>query len=192
MVPPSARPEELLRQLGEGDAKAASDLLPLVYDDLRAAAAAMLRQERPGHTLQPTALVHEAFLRLAGASEPGWTSRAHFRAIAAKVMRQILVDHARRRGAAKHGGDMQRVTLDGSAPGGPAGLPGELDVLDLHEALEKLARLSPRQAQVVELRVIGGLTVAEAAHVLGVGTTTVDDDWAIARAWLARELRPAP
>jgi RNA polymerase sigma factor (TIGR02999 family) len=187
--PPSA--EDLVRRLGEGEPQAAADLLPLVYDDLRAAAGAMLRQERPGHTLQPTALVHEAFMRLAGSSEPAWTSRAHFRAIAAKVMRQILMDHARRRDAVKHGGDMRRVTLTGAAEN-EAGLgAGDVDVLDLHAALEKLATLSARQAQVVEMRIFGGLTVNEVAHVLGVGTTTVDDDWAIARAWLARELRPA-
>lgn len=180
--------EELIRQLGDGESRAAEDLLPLVYDDLRAAAAAMLRQERPGHTLQPTALVHEAFLRLAGTSQPAWTSRAHFRAIAARVMRQVLVDHARRRDAARHGGDVRRVTLDGVADASPIAL-GEVDVLDLHAALDKLGALSSRQARVVEMRVFGGLTVSEAAHVLGVGTTTVDDDWAIARAWLARELR---
>lgn len=188
MTSDSPASEDLIRRLGDGESAAAADLLPLVYDDLRAAAAAMLRQERPGHTLQPTALVHEAFLRLAGSSEPAWTSRAHFRAIAAKVMRQILVDHARRRDAVKHGGDIRRVTLDGAAEA-QAFVSGDVDVLDLHAALDKLSTLSPRQARVVEMRVFGGLTVSEAAHVLGVGTTTVDDDWAIARAWLARELR---
>lgn len=188
MTSDSHASEDLIRRLGDGEPAAAADLLPLVYDDLRAAAAAMLRQERPGHTLQPTALVHEAFMRLAGSSEPAWTSRAHFRAIAAKVMRQILVDHARRRDAVKHGGDIRRVTLDGAAEA-QALVSGDVDVLDLHAALDKLSTLSPRQARVVEMRVFGGLTVSEAAHVLGVGTTTVDDDWAIARAWLARELR---
>jgi len=178
--------EGTLERLERGDALAAEALFPHVYADLRAAAAALLRQERPGHTLQPTALVHEAYMRLAGGTRIAWTSQAHFKAIAARAMRQILVDHARRRDAQRHGGDMRRVTLDGELSAAQA--DGETDLLDLHDALARLGEVSPRQARVVEMRVFGGLTVSETAHVLSVGTTTVDDDWATARAWLARAI----
>lgn len=178
--------QDTLDRIEAGDALAAEALFPLVYADLRAAAAALLRQERPGHTLQPTGLVHEAFLRLAGGTRVAWTSQAHFRAVAARAMRQVLVDHARRRDAFKHGGELDRVTWDGDMDARAPGLDAE--VLDLHDALERLAMLSPRQARVVELRIFGGLTVQEVAHVLDVGTTTVDDDWAMARAWLSGEL----
>jgi RNA polymerase sigma factor (TIGR02999 family) len=147
-----------------------------------------MRRERPNHTLQPTALVGEAFLRLVDQTRIDWQDRAHFLGIAARVMRQVLVDHARERGAAKRGGDVQRVTLDDYA--GQEN-PAPLDVLILNDALDRLAAIDPRGARVVELRVFGGLTVEEVAALLDVSKRTVDNDWSVARMWLARELRDA-
>ena len=185
--PPDA--SELLDQASAGDEGAADRLLVLVYDQLRGLAASYLRAERPGHTLQPTALVHEAFLRLHAGRPVRYESRTHFFAVAARAMRNVLVDHARRRAAAKRGGDAERVTLDdGLELGGPAGAQ-PIDLLALEEAMERLEQLDARQARVVELRFFGGLTIDEAARVLGVSTDTVEDDWAMARAWLARTLR---
>jgi RNA polymerase sigma factor (TIGR02999 family) len=186
----SAGPEpvtELLARIDGGDAGAADRLMPLVYDQLRALAAGYFGRQPPGHTLQPTALVHEAFLRLARGQPIRWTGRAHFLAVAARAMRQILINHARDKGAAKRGGGWRRITLDEAAtpPDRPA---PEVDLLVLDEAMERLAGLSPRQAQVVELRYFGGLTIDETAHVMDLGTTTVEDDWHYARAWLRREL----
>jgi RNA polymerase sigma factor (TIGR02999 family) len=183
-------PSEVTRLLersarGEGEAGASRRLFELVYDELRRLAGSLMRRERGGHTLQPTALVHEAFLRLVGAPNIAWQDRAHFMGIAARAMRQILVDHARRHAAEKRGGGLQRVTLTDAE----AVVPGdEIEVLDLHEALERFAALDPRAARVVELRVFGGLSVPEAAHVLEVSPRTVDGDWAVARMWLTREL----
>ena len=179
---------QVLEALAGGDAGAADRLLPLVYDELRALAASYFARQAVGHTLQPTALVHEAYLKLAGGGNAQWESRAHFFAVAARAMRQILMNHARDKAAAKRGGGRQRITLDeGVTPAGNG--DRELDLLALDDALSQLSRLSERQATVVELRFFGGLTIAEAAHVLGVGTTTVEDDWHLARAWLGRELR---
>lgn len=173
---------------GEDTDAAAAALLPVVYDQLRALAASYFARQPVGHTLQPTALVHEAYLKLAG-GEGQWENRAHFMAVAAKAMRQILMNHARGKATAKRGGGRQRITLDeGVTPAGNG--DRELDLLALDDALGKLSRLSERQATVVELRFFGGLSIAEAAHVLGVGTTTVEDDWHLARAWLGRELTP--
>lgn len=163
--------------------------LPVIYDELRAIAAAYLRLERPGHTLQPTALVHEAYGRLADHASPPWTDAAHFRAIAARVMRQVLVDSARRHGAAKRGAGMDRVTLSGAQL--PAPDTG-IDVLELDELLGELSRLHERKARVVELLFFGGLTHAEAAGVIGVSRKTVESDWYTARAWLGRRLKDAP
>jgi RNA polymerase sigma-70 factor (ECF subfamily) len=182
-------PSEVTRLLekGRADESALERLLPHVYDELRDLAAAHLRGERGHHTLQPTALVHEAFVRLAADPAADWRGRAHFHAIAARAMRQVLVDHARRRKAAKRGGGAEREPLtlhDGLAD---AGAP-ELDVLDLHAALEDLARLQERKARVVELRFFGGLTFEETGHVLGISPRTVEADWYLARAWLRREL----
>jgi len=179
----------ILGELNAGDGSAAQRLLPLVCDELRALAGSYFRQQPSGHTLQPTAIVHEAYLKLAGGENVQWESRAHFMAVAAKAMRHILMNHARDKAAAKRGGGRQRITLDeGVTPAGNG--DRELDLLALDDALGKLSRLSERQATVVELRFFGGLTIVEAAHVLGVGTTTVEDDWHLAKAWLGRELRP--
>jgi RNA polymerase sigma-70 factor (ECF subfamily) len=181
---------ELLAQAGAGDSTAASRLMTLVYEELRGVAGGYLRGQRAGHTLQPTALVHEAFLKLTDKTNPRWNDRAHFFALAARAMRQILIDHARGKDAAKRGGGggegaWRRVTLDVAvAPSGHT----DIDVLALDESLETLARLDPRQAQIVEMRFFGGLTVQEAADVLGVSVPTVELDWRMARAWLSRRL----
>ena len=161
--------------------------MPLVYDELRRLAASYLRRERPGQTLQATALVNEAYIRLIGEKAQNWQNRTHFLAIAALSMRQILVQRARARNAAKRGGDPQRITLDEQLlPASAQG--GELDLLALDEALDKLARLDERQAKIVELRYFGGLSVEEAAEALGISPATVKRDWTLARAWLKKEL----
>ncbi len=161
-------------------------LMALVYDELRVLASEYMRRERPGHTLQPTALVNEAFLRLARLDRMKWKDKAHFQAAAAGVIRRVLVDHARARNAAKRGGGRGRVTLSGLE-----GVPGAstMDLLALDEALARLAKLDARKARIVELRFFGGLTIEQTARSLGVGTTAVEDDWAFARPWLRRELR---
>lgn len=158
----------------------------MVYDELRRLADALLRRERPGHSLQPTLLVHDAWLRLANVRDLDWQDRSHFFAIAARAMRQLLVDHARRRLAQRRGGgEWTRVSL---SEADAAGVPDEVEVLALHDALEKLAVHDPRGARVVEMRVFAGLRVEEVAQVLGVSPRTVDGDWAMARLWLKREL----
>jgi RNA polymerase sigma factor (TIGR02999 family) len=168
-------------------ADALQQVLELLYPELRRLAARLMRRERPGHTLQPTALVHEAFLELVDETAIDWESRAHFMGVAARVMRRLLVDHARRHGARKRGGGLRQVTLDEALDMGAR--ERALDVLQLHDALERLAALDARGAQVVEMRVFGGLTAEEAAAALGVSKRTVDSDWSVARMWLARELR---
>jgi RNA polymerase sigma factor (TIGR02999 family) len=179
-----------LQRASQGDAKALDQVFPLVYAELRRQAAGFLRGERVGHTLQATALAHEAYLRLAGAREVPWQNRAHFMAVAARAMRGILVDHARRRNAQKRGGGAARVVLD-DAVGVEGGPPVAFD--DLDRALVDLARFSERQAQVVELRYFGGLSIEETGEVLGISPGTVKRDWVMARAWLYRELAgPAP
>ena len=173
-----------------GDPTALDDLLPRVYDELRALADAYMRRERAGHTLQPTALVHEAFLRLLRLPPGSVQNRIHFFALAAQAMRRILADHARRHRAAKRGGGAVRVPLElveGGAPATPAGDDVAAD--DLDAALEDLAKLDERQARVVELRFFGGLSIEETAEVLAVSPATVKRDWLVARAWLLRELR---
>jgi RNA polymerase sigma-70 factor (ECF subfamily) len=185
------RATAIVASLGGGTPGAppsAEALLPLVYDDLRRRAAAYLRRERAGHTLQPTALVHEAYLKLVDQSRVNWRGRTHFFAVGAKVMRRLLIDHARQRGRAKRAGGLQRVTLTDwrAAPEEPA-LDADA-LLGLDRALEALARLDARQAGIVELRFFAGLTVAEVAKFLDVSTRTVEDDWHHARAWLRREL----
>lgn len=174
-----------LRRAAEGDPGALDRLFPLVYRELRERAASYLRGERAGHTLQPTALAHEAYLRLAGRRDYPWQSRAHFMAVAARAMRLILVDHARRKRARKRGGGDTPVEFDTGVVLA-AGATIEFD--DLDRALIDLARLSERQAQVVELRYFGGLSIDETGEVLGVSPMTVKRDWATARAWLYREL----
>jgi RNA polymerase sigma-70 factor, ECF subfamily len=168
-------------------------LLPDAYQELRKLAAAYLRRERPGQTLQPTALVHEAYLRLARDKPGRWQNRAHFCAIAANAMRQILVERARARGALKRGGGQPRVTfVDGGVDGIGAAAGGDgpapIDLLALDQALTRLAELDPRQARIVELRYFGGLSLEETADALDVAPATVKRDWSVARAFLAREL----
>lgn len=167
------------------DNAAADRLLPQVYDQLRALAQKHMLSERPGHTLQATAVVHEAYVRLTDQTRALWRDRHHFFAVAAIMIRRVLVDHARARHAAKRGGDRTALTLSDNLDwsGGR-----QIDLLDLEDALRRLAELDPRQARVVELRFFSGLTISEAAEVLGVSTTTVENDWAVARAWLRRAL----
>jgi RNA polymerase sigma factor (TIGR02999 family) len=163
--------------------------MPLVYDELRRLAAHYLRRERPGQTLQATALVHEAFVRLSEEHGRPWRNRTHFLAIAALSMRQILVERARARNAEKRGGGAERITLEESLLPDRAGDdPGGVDVLALDEALTRLAALDPAHAKVVELRYFGGLTVEETAEAMEISPATVKRHWAIARAWLRREL----
>jgi RNA polymerase sigma factor (TIGR02999 family) len=177
-----------LSQTGKPGAATPEALLPLVYDELRVLARKYLSRERPGHTLQATALVHEAYLRLVDQTRVDWQGRTHFFAVGARVMRNLLIDHARARGRVKRGGEWKRVTLaERLTPNGR----GEYDpeqLLALDESLERLAQLDERQAKVVELRFFGGLTVPEVAHLLGVSQRTVEGDWTHARAWLKREL----
>jgi RNA polymerase sigma-70 factor (ECF subfamily) len=177
----------LSRRSAEG-AKAEA-LMPQVYDELRRLAANYLRHERPGQTLQATALVHEAFLRLSKEKNQPWKNRTHFLAIAALSMRQILVQRARARHAEKRGGGAEKITLDESVIAGHApSSPGGVDVLALDAALEKLAALDPQQAKIVELRYFGGLTVEEVAEALEISPATVKRHWTVARAWLHKEL----
>lgn len=167
------------------DSDAADKLYRAIHHELRGLAAGLMRRERPGHTLQPTALVHEAFLRLVGATRLDYEDRAHFFGIAARAMRQVLVDHARARRAEKRGGDVERVTLDDQLDAiDDAGL----DVFELNDALERLAREDERCAQVVELRFFGGLTEEEVAQVLGVSRRSVQREWWVAKLWLKRAL----
>jgi RNA polymerase sigma factor (TIGR02999 family) len=167
------------------DRQSLDSLLPDVYQELRRLAATYIRRERPGQTLQPTALVHEAYLRLMKDRPDRWQNRAHFCAIAAHSMRQILIERARARGAQKRGGAQPRVTFDEALV---AGGGQSFDLLALEEALQRLARLDPEQARLVELRFFGGLTVEETAEAMSISPATVKRHWAVARAWLAREL----
>ncbi|HEY2945724.1 MAG TPA: sigma-70 family RNA polymerase sigma factor [Vicinamibacteria bacterium] len=175
----------LLQAWGDGDLAARDRLFPLIYAELRRRAAHYLRRERPGHTLQPTALVHEAYLRLAGPSRMTWTGRAHFLAVASQAMRRVLVDHARSKRAGKRWGHRVQVTLE---EGAAASQPREVDLILLDESLDDLAALAPDQARLVELRYFGGLTTDEAAAVLGVSHATVERRWNLARAWLFRRV----
>jgi RNA polymerase sigma-70 factor (ECF subfamily) len=187
------QPSELLTKARTGDEKAVSQLMPLVYDELRRLAAAYLRRERPGQTLQATALVHEAYVRLIGERAQNWQNRTHFLAIAALSMRQILVQRARRRKAAKRGGDPERITLDEHLLGDRApGATGGVDLVALDDALERLAAENERQARIVEMRYFGGLSVEECAEALGISPATVKRDWTVARAWLKRALESLP
>ncbi len=175
----------LLRNLDLGDCAQAEELLALVYEELRHLAARHMQRELAAHTLQPTALVHEAYLRLVGDRDLRWANRAHFFGIAARAMRQVLVDHARRRHAAKRGGDLQRVTLQPDLVGDER---GDCGILELHEALGRLAAMDDGLARLVEVRFFAGLTLDEAAAVLGVSRRKVAKDWSVARLWLSREL----
>ena len=175
----------LLKDWSGGDRQALERLIPLVYGELRKLAASYLRTERPDHTLQPTALVHEAFLRLVDQRSVDWASRAHFFGIAAQMMRRILVDHARKRHAAKRDATSYRV--DTAIPGEPE-LDSGPELLALDRALGGLEKMDPRQARIVELRFFAGLTVEETAVVAGISTATVKREWRTARAWLKREI----
>jgi RNA polymerase sigma factor (TIGR02999 family) len=182
-------PKDLLERATSGDDKAVAKLMPLVYDELRRLAASYLRRERPGQTLQATALVHEAYVRLIGEKAQNWQNRTHFLAIAALSMRQILVQRARSRKAAKRGGDPERIELNEQLLAAPdVGGTDEIDLVALDAALTRLATLDERQAKVVELRYFGGLGVEETAEALGISPATVKRDWTLARAWLKREL----
>ena len=180
---------QLLRAWSEGDEEALNELVPLVEKELHRLACAYMLRERQGHTLQATALVNEVFLRLAHTSNPRWQDRAHFVGVAARLMRRVLVDHARSRGYRKRGGGVLRVPLDQV----PLITPEpKVDVLAVDRALEAFAKIDPRKSQVVELRFFGGLSVEETAEVLGISEETVKRDWRVAKLWLARELeRPA-
>ncbi len=175
----------LLSQFANGEESAAEELMPLVYDRLRLLAKKLLGQESPAHTLQPTALVNEAYLRMVGQKQVDWQGKTHFFAIGAKMMRRILVDHARRKLSQKRGGGIRRIELDDDLC---VSNRNNEDILAIEEALEKLKELDPRQEQIVELRFYGGMTVAEVAEVLGVSKRTVESEWTMLRAWLRREL----
>jgi RNA polymerase sigma factor (TIGR02999 family) len=175
----------LLRAWGHGDLQARDNLLPLVYAELRRCANAYLRRERRDHTLQPTALVHEAYLRLASQNRVTWQSRAHFFGVAAQMMRRILVDHAREHQSAKRSGSAFRVALDDRIG---SSAPFDCEVLLLEEALQELSTLDPRQGQIVEFRYFAGMSEQEVAEVLSVSRSTVTREWQAARAWLYRRM----
>jgi RNA polymerase sigma factor (TIGR02999 family) len=177
----------LLLSWRQGDAEALDRLVPLVYDELRRVAGRHLRREQPWHALQATALVHEVYLRLVDVDRLTLKNRTHFFAVAAKLMRQILVDHARRQNADKRGGGATMVSLQDVSP---AAQPRSVDVLALDQALEALSALDARQSGVVELRFFGGLDIEEAAEALGISPATVEREWALAKAWLYRRLSP--
>jgi len=178
---PAADTTQILIDLGNGDRSAANRLMPLVYDELHGLAGRFMRREPPGHTLQTTALVHEAYLRLIDQSRVDWKGRAHFFAVAAEMIRRVLIDHARQRRTAKRGGSAHRVTLTDSIG---ACEQEQVDLLALDEALNELSALNERHGKVVELRFFGGLSIDETAHILDVSPQTVRSDWRMARAWL--------
>jgi RNA polymerase sigma factor (TIGR02999 family) len=180
---------QLLRRWREGDREVIDQALPVVYDELRRLARAKLHGERDGHTLNPTGLVHEAWLRLVDVQQVEWRDRAHFLAMASRTMRRVLIDHANERNAAKRGGGGERVELADDLAGPEVDLDS---LLELNAALERLEAVSPRQAKAVELRFFAGLTLTEAAEVLGTSAPTVMRDLRFAQAWLARELGRAP
>ena len=185
VIPETSAVSGLLRAWGNGDLESREKLMPLVYAELRRRAAAYLDRERKDHTLQPTALVHEAYLRLIGQQRIVWQNRAHFFAIAAQTMRRILVDHARGRGRDRRFGGAIRVTLDERLV---TTKPAECDMLLLNQALDELAGLDARQAHIVELRYFGGLSEREIASVLDVSRSTVTREWVIAKGWLFRRI----
>ena len=179
--PSPSRVTQLLLDWSDGDERARAEVLPLVYDELRRLAALYLLRERHDHTLQPTALVHEAYLRLVDQRQVNWRNRAQFVGLAAVMMRRILVNYARDRAAGKRGGDLQKVPLsDADEPGRPQ----DVDVIVLHDALDQLSAIDPRKGRIVELKFFGGLTTNEIAEVLQLSPATIERDWSFARAWL--------
>lgn len=176
----------MLKAWSDGDGEAANQLLPLVYESLRNVAANYLRHERPDHTLQPTALVHEAYLKLIDISQISWQDRTHFFAAAAQMMRHILVDHARRKGREKRGGAFEKVALDDAISFADE---KDFELLKLDDALKELETFDSQQSQIVELRFFGGLTIEDTAHVLKISPATVKREWATARAWLYRKMK---
>lgn len=178
---------QLLLDWSRGDRTALNRLMPLVYEELRRLADRSLRHERSGHTLQGTALVHEAYLKLVDQRQVRWQDRAHFFAVSAQLMRRILVDHARRHGAVKRGSDKPRIALQEVDT--PAASTSLVDWLALDRALDRLAKLDERQVRIVELRFFGGLTIEETAEVLRISPATVKNEWSLARGWLYRELQ---
>ena len=177
---------QLLLKWSEGDNAALERLMPLVYDELRRLAVRYLRRERANHTLQPTALVNEAYLRLVDQQKVDWQNRAQFYGLAARLMRNILVDHARRRQAAKRGGQPFQISVEIDSQ---AAVAPEFEFIALHEAMERLALIDQQKARIVELRFFGGLSIEETAAILEIGHATVERDWKFARAWLRRELK---
>jgi len=177
---------QLLIDWSKGDQAALDQLMPLVYSELRRLASNYLRRERQGHTLQPTALVNEAYLKLVDQRSAKWQNRAQFFGISAQLMRRILVDHARQHRAAKRGGsEQQRLSITSAEK---FAKQSEIDLLALNEALDELTKMDPQQARIVELKFFGGLSIEETAEVLGIGHATVERDWKMARAWLRRQL----
>lgn len=176
---------QLLERWSQGDQEALDQLMPLVYDELRRLAGAYLRRERPEHTLQPTALVNEAYLKLINQNIICWQNRAQFYGVAAQLMRRILVDHARSHQATKRGGDCYQISLEHI---GGFGAQPDTDLLALNDVLTRLAELDAEQSRLVELRFFGGLTIEETAEVMGVSHSTVEREWKLAKAWLKREL----
>lgn len=181
----SSQVTDLLTRWRSGERAALDSLMPLVYDELRKLASHYLRRERPGHTLQCTELVHEAFMRLVGQDPPQWQSRAHFYGVAARLMRQILVDHARKHGAAKRGGDAIKISLDKEVADKDS---SGLDILALDSCLNRLAQLNPQHSQIVELRFFSGLSIEDTSEILGISPASVKRNWVTARAWLFREM----
>ena len=182
-MPTPAGVTDLLAAWSNGDSEALSRLMPLVYRELQQVAQNYLRVERPNHSLQPAALVHEAYERLAGTDRTRWQGRAHFFAVAAQTMRRVLVDHARKRQADRRGGGAVRISFEAAV-----GDRRDVDVLSIDAALATLTNLDPRQGRIVELRYFGGLSVEEAAKELGISAATVKREWAVARAWLFRKM----
>ena len=182
----------LLNEWQAGDSAALERLVPLVYAELRRMARRRMAHEGPGHTLQSTALVHEAFLRLAGQRQMSWQNRAQFFGIAAQLMRRILVDHARRRRRVKRGADAVHVSLDGVAATPGERAPDPIDVLTLEDALRRLEAIDSRQMKIVELRYFAGLSIEETSETLGLSPATVKREWAMARAWLSRQMKSSP
>lgn len=185
MNPESKDVTRLLAAWSDGDQGAFEELMPLVYDELRLIAGRYLRNERPGHTLQSTALVHEAYVRLVDQNRVRWQNRAHFFGVAAQMIRRILVDHARGKQAVKRGADVVKLSLDEAVV---AAGDRDVDLVALDDALQSLAKLDAQQGRIVELRFFAGLSIEETAEVVGVSPATVKRDWAVAKAWLHREL----